>query len=139
MQYIFFDTSVVLDYILHGKKYEISRRHMSSLDSGDQQGILDSVALLEIKYHLIRHIGHDKAEEAVLFLKNRKNFSVVPVTEDIAERAANLRIKYFNRDKSPISTADAIHIATALEHQCKKIITADSDFKVVSEIETEVY
>lgn len=56
------------------------------------------------------------------------NFSVFAPQEQICDTAAYLRTKYTLR------TPDAIHLATALEHDAKAILTNDSKWKKVHEI-----
>lgn len=59
-------------------------------------------------------------------------FRLVPVTEGIAETAAQLRARYNLR------TPDAIHVATALENGCDAFLTNDKGIQRVAEIRTLV-
>ena len=72
-------------------------------------------------------------------IKKTKNIEIINVNDKIAERAADIRIKYYNKKETPLSFSDSLHIAMAIEKNCSKIITADSDFKDVKEMKTYVY
>lgn len=138
MENVFLDSSVFLDYFLGGPKKEKSRNFIYNIVYKKIKGIINSICILEVKYHIVREKGHDKAEDAIFFIKNIENLEIVYITDVIAERAADIRIKYYSKDK-PMSFADALHIATAIEKNCSKIITADSDFSGIAEMKAEIY
>lgn len=135
---ILLDSSVFLDYFLKGPKLEKSRKIIYDLTHATLKGRVSSVCLMEVKYHMIKERGHDSAEEVMFFIKKINNLEIVFLTDKIAERAADIRIKYYSKER-PLSFADAAHIATAIEMNCSKIITADSDFNGIKEIRTEIY
>lgn len=55
-------------------------------------------------------------------------FELLPITAQIAERAADLRARYNLR------TPDALHVATALDAGCDAFLTNDRGIKRVTEI-----
>jgi predicted nucleic acid-binding protein len=59
-------------------------------------------------------------------------FRVLPVTDVIAESAADLRARYHLR------TPDALHIATAIESGCDAFLTNDLGIKRVNELQVLV-
>ena len=139
MENILLDASVFLEYFLKGAKLEKSRKYINELLENKNLGIISTMCILEVKYHIIRRLGHEKAEEAVFFIKNCKNLKICDLDDKIAEIAADIKIKYYNKDESPLSFADAIHVATAIQNKCRKLVTADSDFKGIKEIKAELY
>ena len=139
MQTILLDSSIFLDYLLETEKRKTARVVVMDILSGKNQGVLSAIALTEIKYRIMKLFGHDKAEEAIFLIKNSSNLKIVPMSEEIAENAADVRFKYYGRNKNEMSYADAIHIATALKVKCDMIITSDADFEPVSEIKVQIY
>ncbi len=132
------DSSVFLDYFLRGPKKEKSRRYVLELSENKGSGVISSICLLEVKYHITRNLGHQKAEEAMFFIKNIENLTIVDLNDNIAEMAADIRIKYYSKE-CPLSFADAIHVATAIVANCGKIVSADADFSYIKEIKSEKY
>jgi len=61
-------------------------------------------------------------------LLESERFSVLPITVEIAELAADLRARYNLR------TPDALQVATALAHRCEAFLTNDARLKRVAEI-----
>ena len=61
-------------------------------------------------------------------LLHNGQFQLLPVTQAIAEKAAELRARYNLR------TPDALHVATALESDCDAFLTNDMGIKRVTEI-----
>lgn len=53
------------------------------------------------------------------------SLSIVPLDEHLARRAAELRVEYYHRSRSPLSLADVILIASAQAGD--RIATADPD------------
>ena len=135
---VLLDSSVFLHHFLQGPKKEKSRVIISNLVANRLSGIISSVCLMEVKYHVMQEKGHKKAEEIMFLIKKIENVEIIEVSEQIAERAADIRRKYYSKER-PMSFADAIHIATAIEKNCSKIIAADSDFDDIKEIRTETY
>ncbi len=135
---VLLDSSVFLDYFLKGPKLEKARKIIQNLNNSTLKGCISSVCLMEIKYHVIRERGHNSAEEVMFFIKRMNTIEIVALNDQIAERAADIRVKYYSKER-PLSFADAVHIATAIEKDCSKIITADSDFDDIKEIRTERY
>lgn len=57
-----------------------------------------------------------------------RNVETVAISHGIAIRAADVRARY------RLKPADALQVATAIERGCDAFLTADSDFKRVTEI-----
>ncbi|MFB6180857.1 MAG: type II toxin-antitoxin system VapC family toxin [Candidatus Nanohalobium sp.] len=67
-----------------------------------------------------------------------EKLEMIPVAEEIAVYAADLRHKYCDRNRNPISYADTVHVATAAMTGCDTLYTGDPDFEAVEELETEI-
>lgn len=60
----------------------------------------------------------------------------VPLVDGVAEYAARLRYKFYDRRKRELSYADAIHLAVANTYDdCDALYTGDPGFEDVDEIE----
>jgi predicted nucleic acid-binding protein len=63
----------------------------------------------------------------------------MPVIDEIAAYAAELRFKYYDPGERELSYADAIHLATAAIHDdCDTLYSGDPDFAGLDEIETVI-
>lgn len=61
------------------------------------------------------------------------------VTDEVAEYAAALRDKYYQRDDRALSYADTIHLAMAvIGAECDILYSGDPDFEQTDEIETAI-
>ena len=61
-------------------------------------------------------------------LVDSEDYTLVPVSFEIAIRAAELRARYNLR------TPDSVHVATALETGCDALLTNDADIKRIRDI-----
>jgi predicted nucleic acid-binding protein len=81
----------------------------------------------------------ETAEEAIRAIHDFEHIESLPLIDEIAEYAAELRCKYYRRGERELSYADAIHLATASVHdECHALYSGDPDFEGVEEIETVV-
>lgn len=136
---ILLDSHVFLDYFLRSENEKKAKELVSTVINGKAGGIVSAIALAEIKYKILKMLGHDKAENAMFLIKNAPNMIVVDVSDDIAESAADIRYKYYKKNEREMSYADAIQIATALVSECTLIVSGDPDFEGLDEIKIEVY
>jgi predicted nucleic acid-binding protein len=83
---------------------------------------------LEVLVQPIRLNRIDLASRYRQLLLESERFSVLPITVEIAELAADLRARYNLR------TPDALQVATALAHRCEAFLTNDARLKRVAEI-----
>jgi predicted nucleic acid-binding protein len=60
------------------------------------------------------------------------DFRVLEMTATVCERAARLRALY------PFKLADALHLATAIEHGCGLFLTGDAKLALCTDIPVEV-
>lgn len=73
--------------------------------------------LAEVQDRLVRRYGAEEgdADRAVALLK-LAGVEVAPLYEDIAVAAGRLRAKHYHRRERPVSLADCVMLATAMEH-----------------------
>lgn len=139
MKKIFLDSYIFLEVFLNGSKQVRAEHILSKIKNGEFHCIISAFALLEIKYHILRKLGHENAERAAYILRTYPNIGIVDMDEPIAELAANIRFKYYDKNKRPMSFGDAVHIATAIHTECDMLISGEEDFRNLDEIKTEIY
>jgi len=67
------------------------------------------------------------------------DFECLPLVAPVAAYAARLRYEYYDREERPLSSADAVHLATAVVNdECTVLHSGDPDFADVDELETVV-
>ncbi|MBI5036111.1 PIN domain-containing protein [Candidatus Micrarchaeota archaeon] len=133
------DSSVFLELLLEGERSGQAKKLLSGIKEGKRHGVVSAFSIAEVKYHVLRKLGHAEAAEAAYLVEAFPNVEVVDVTAAIAADAADLRYKYYDRKNRPVSFGDAVQIATALYAGCTAIISGDADFKGLEEIRAEIY
>ena len=139
MERLYLDSYVFLDVIFGSPKKEKAGEYLSLVQKKGATGAVSAFCLLEVKYHVMKRLGHDKAEDACYLIQSMPNLEVVAVSAEIAERAADIRFRYYDKKNRPMSFGDAVHIATAIEARCSKIVSGENDFKSIEEIKSEIY
>jgi predicted nucleic acid-binding protein len=91
-----------------------------ALDRGAFHVVASTVVLLEVLVHPLRHANARLAQAYRDILRTTDALTLVPVSPEIAEQAAQLRARF------SIKTPDAIHLATALHRQAAYFITNDT-------------
>jgi predicted nucleic acid-binding protein len=94
------------------------------------------MVLTELKYIIAKRYGIRKSDEVIHQILTLPNIKILPVSMDVALLAASLRIKYYHKEKRPLSYGDVINLATALIANCKVFYSGDPDFKGIEEIKT---
>lgn len=135
---IYLDTFVFTD-ILSGE--ELSAKAIQYIEEAKKVGgVISSVQLTELGFHLRRRKSREKTEEIIFYIQSLPNLEIIPVTADIAKDAGLLRARYRRmKTQKKFTYFDCIHLATALTAKCTKFVTGDKGFKEVNEIETEIY
>lgn len=117
------DTAPLIYFIEQRQPYvDVLRPFFQSVENGDIQVVTSAVTLLEVLVHPIRNHDEGLAQEYQDILLNATNITTVPVTPITAQIAAELRAE------SRLKTPDAIHLATAMNHQATSFLTNDRDF-----------
>jgi predicted nucleic acid-binding protein len=93
------------------------------------KAVTSVITLTEVFVKPLQEQRLDIIDSFMTLLTSGNSFSIIPVTEDIAMRAASLRAKYNYR------TPDAIQIATAQQH-AEYFLTNDIKLRNIPEIKT---
>jgi len=124
------DTSPFIFFIEQHPKYvDLLRPFFEAVDRGECQVVTSTVTLLEVLVHPIRHGDESLAHQYNDILLSSTNIATIPVTPATAQTAAELRAQH------NLKTPDAIHLATALNHNAVAFLTNDRDFPKVNGIE----
>jgi predicted nucleic acid-binding protein len=99
---------------------------------GQIQVITSSITLAEVLTMPLKMQNQQYVAAYRRMLLKSRNIKIKSVTTEIAERAATLRATYGLR------TPDALHLATAIEHQCDAFLTNDKQLAKVKEISVHV-
>lgn len=136
---IFLDSWVWLEYIFSGASDDEARAVIERADSPEEGGIIAPTVLAEVSYRVRVVEDEVTAEEAVRAIRAYDHIDSIPVIDEIAEYAAELRFDYYEHGTRELSYADAIHLATAIVYDdCDCLYSGDPDFEDFDEIETVV-
>ena len=128
------DASVVLRILLYEKGAE---KYAKYFHPGEIPFVITNLTLYEIKAVMMRL--ERPRDEIVAALAYSKSYSITSdITEAIALRAADLKAKYAEHDKTAsekanVSLADAIMLALA-EEKNLPVLTADKRLRQVTEV-----
>lgn len=128
------DTWIFLEYYSFGPK----REKCEKLIFGKEKRIISTIVLMEVVYKSTKKLGKIKTKEIIRDIIGSTSTILVDVDRNIAEKAANLRLKCYKKDKRELSYSDCIHLATAILSKCKKFYSGDPDFKGIKEIPVEI-
>ena len=136
---IFLDSWVWLEYLLGGDAQDAAEETIRLAASPDEGGLIAPTVVTEVAYRVRVESDRATAEEAVRAIEDLDDVECLPLVASVAEYAAELRYKYYDRERRAFSYADAIHLATAVVHdECTVLYSGDPDFADVDEIETVV-
>ncbi|WP_435185025.1 type II toxin-antitoxin system VapC family toxin [Halobellus sp. EA9] len=136
---IFLDSWVWLEYLFDGDAAADAESVIRRADTPETEGLVAPTVLAEVSYRIRVVEDGETADEAVRAIRDYDHIESVPVVDDVAEYAAELRHKYYERGDRELSYADAIHLATAVVHEdCDALYSGDPDFAGIDEIETVV-
>jgi predicted nucleic acid-binding protein len=124
-----FDTAPMIYFVEAHPEYDAQITPIfERIEQGELEGITSVITLLKVLVQPIRLNRIDLASRYHQLLLESERFSVLPITVEIAELAADLRARYNLR------TPDALQVATALAHRCEAFLTNDARLKRVAEI-----
>ena len=132
---IFIDSWVFIEFFSEGTKFEESKKIIQKIESGEK-AIISTIVLTELKYRIASKYNRRKSEEVVYEILTFPNIKILPVSTEVAILAADLRLKYYDRKKRPLSFADVINLATAIMSRCNIFYSGDPDFENIKEIKT---
>lgn len=108
-QLIGLDTSIFIYHFEANQKYlPLTRSILKLVESGQSQGVISTLVVMELTVHPWRIDRGDIARQYEALLINFPNLKLVDVSREVARQAAQLRAKYNLRP------ADALQVATAI-------------------------
>ena len=133
---IFLDSWVWLEFFQEDEKAGRAEEVLEKIE--DEGAVISPTVLMEVRYRVASKFNRRKADRVTSLITSFDELKVMPVNEEVAVYAADLRQKYYSRKDRQLSYADAVHIASAAMTDCKKLYTGDPDFKDIEEIDTEI-
>ena len=123
-QLIGLDTTIFIYHFEANQKYlPLTRSILRYIESGQGNGIISTVVLMELTVHPWRINRGDVARQYEALLVNFPNLKLVDVTREVARQAAQLRAKYNLRP------ADALQVATAMVNRATVWVSNDKQLK----------
>lgn len=110
----------------------VVRPFFEALDREEFRVVTSTLTVTEVLVHPMRHGDHELANRYRDILLNATSLTTLPVSEEIAEQAAELRARHNLR------TPDAIQLATALIAGASSFLTNDSRLPRLARLNTLV-
>jgi predicted nucleic acid-binding protein len=135
----FLDSWVWLEFVFSGDRADQAESVIERANTPDEGGLVAPTIITEVAYRTRVVEDRETADEVVRAIRDFEYIESLPLVDEIAEYAADLRFKYYDPGERELSYADAIHLATAVVHDdCETLYSGDPDFAGVDEIETVV-
>jgi predicted nucleic acid-binding protein len=123
------ETAPIIYFIEQNPIYVARMRHIFEyVQAGTLQGSSSVITLTEVLIHPFRLNNEALAKEYQHRLTQNKHFNLIPIYQEIAILAAQLRAQY------NLKTPDALQIATAVHSNCDACLTNDGGWSRVKEI-----
>lgn len=136
---IFLDSWVWVEFIFSGDKEDEAESLIEQANTAEEGGLIAPTIIAEVSYRVRVVEDRETAKEAVRAIREFEYIESMPLIDDIAEYAAELRFNYYEPGERELSYVDAIHVATAVVHDdCSELYSGDPDFADLDEIETSV-
>lgn len=123
------DTAPLIYFIEEDSYFDLVSLFFETLSEGNLRAVTSTITLLEVLVQPYRCGDKDLAEKYREILLYSDNLLTFPVSNEIADKAAELRAKY------KIRTPDAIQVATALHGEASIYLTNDKNLKKIQEID----
>jgi predicted nucleic acid-binding protein len=136
---IFLDSWVWLEFVFSGDKADEAESVIERANTPKEGEIIAPKIIEEVSYGT--RIGEDNetTDRAVRAIGEFQHIESMPIIDEIAAYAAELRFKYYEPGERELSYADAIHLATAAIHDdCDTLYSGDPEFADLDEIETVI-
>ena len=135
---IFLDSWIWLEYVFDGDDAAAAADAIQRANT-DAGGLIAPTVIADVSYRVRRVEDDATAEETVRAIHDFEGIESMPLVNEIAEHAAELRAEYYDPGERELSYADAIHLATAVVHDdCDVLYSGDQDFEGIDAIETVV-
>jgi len=136
---IFLDSWVWLEFLFAGEKADEAEAVIEQANTAEEGGLIVPTVIAEVSYRIRTVEDESTATDAISAIRDYEHISSMPLVDDIAAYAAELRFKYYTRGECELSYADAIHLAVAAVHDdCHTLYSGDPDFEDLDEIETVI-
>ena len=99
------------------------------LENGEIEAVTSTISITECLVQPYRKKDFALAARYMVFFRNFPHLSIIPITDDVAERAALLRAHY------NLKTPDAIQVATTLISGCRAFLTNDETLASIEGID----
>jgi predicted nucleic acid-binding protein len=116
----------------HPAYLPLLRDFFGALEKGEGEAVTSTLSITECLVQPYRKKDFALAAHYMILFRNFPHLSVLPMTDDIAERAAFLRAQYH------LKTPDAIQVATALVSGSSAFLTNDETITSVKGIDIVV-
>jgi predicted nucleic acid-binding protein len=124
------DTNVFIYFLADHPRYGSWCASLFNLiERGHNPAVTSTVTLLELLVQPYRDQQEELAQKVFALTSTYPKLEWVPLTMDLADRAAELRARY------RLSTPDAIQLATAIGHKATRFYGNDRGLRRVKEIE----
>lgn len=127
--------SVALDTMIFIYAFEehpvylpVLKSFFHALEKGEMSAVTSTLTITECLVQPYRKKNFALSAQYLVLFRNFPNLSIIPLSDDIAERAAFLRAQHNLR------TPDAVQLATALVSGCHAFLTNDDRFLAVEGI-----
>src|SRR3989338_6315016 len=127
---LFFDTRPFAVFFKKEAGYEKIKSILKDIENNTEEAFISAVTITELFYIFSRYTSTDFARIILDYIRS-SNFSIIPVTDDIAELAGQLKFQHSGKDiKKGMPLADCIIAAAALKTK-STLLTDDGHFKKV--------
>jgi len=113
----------------HPAYLPLLKQFFSVLEKGEMEAVTSTITVTECLVRPYRKKDFALAAQYMALFRNFPHLSIIPVTDDVAERAAFLRAHYH------LKTPDAIQVATALISGSRAFLTNDENLASVEGID----
>lgn len=129
-QRIGLDTNIFIYFLEDHPRYGTWCASLFNLiERGQNTAITSTVTLLELLVQPYREQKDELAQKIFALTSTYPKIEWIPLTMNLADRAAELRAQY------RLSTPDAIQLATAISHKIERFYGNDRGLRRVKEIE----
>ncbi|MDQ3098376.1 MAG: PIN domain-containing protein [bacterium] len=127
-KYIALDTMLFIYYLEGNERFGTQAQEIFKNIENESKGITSIITISEVLSLPIFKENEFLLEQTKHTLKSIKNVEFLPLTEEIAEKAAYIKRKYVVR------LPDAIQLATAWSKNATEFITNDKKLKRITEV-----
>jgi len=126
---LFLDTSPVVYFVEENERYlHMVDRVFERIDAGTLPAATSAITLVECLVMPIRRGQAGLQDDFIELMTANPNLRFLPIDQDIAQRAAQLRARY------RVALGDALQLGAALSAGCDAFLTNDIRLKHVSDI-----